>query len=528
MMRPLLKGTTLLLAGVLLCHSLSFAQTANGATAQTTDAATSGAATGQTAQSGASSDPSSTTDKILNLPSKFLSRIQDKTASLDQQLTQQTEKYLRKMQRREDKLKKKLYKVDSTATKRLFANSAQQYAALEQKIAHDTGSAKPLPVSGEYQPYTDSLKGTLSFLQRNPQLLSDATAASPQSAALQSSIAQLQQVQAKMQDADQARAFIQQRKQEIGNYISQHTNLRNLLGPQFQGMDQDAYYYTQRLQQFKATLNNPDELEKQALSALDQLPAFQQFMKNNSQLASLFNLPGNAANAGNPLALSGLQTRSQVQQMLQGQLAAGGPGAMNAMQQGIQSAQSQLDQYKDKLTRLGAGGPDVDQPGFKPNNQKTRTFLQRLEYGLDMQTTQTSGYFPTTTALGLSLGYKLNNSNSVGVGASYKIGYGSDFHHIVLSNQGAGLRSYIDINIKGSFSASGGLEYNYTLLNSSLQQMHDWNNWTPSGLVGLTKTVSVKSRALKKTRLQLLWDFLSYQQVPRTQPILFRVGYVFN
>ena len=514
MIRSLLKGITLSLTGVLLCHSLSFAQITDGATA--------GAATGQTAQPGAFSDPSSTTDKILDLPSKFLSRIQGKTASLDQQLTQQTEKYLRKMQRREEKLKKKLYKVDSAAAKRLFANSAQQYAALGQKIAHDTGSGKPLPVSGEYQPYTDSLKGTLSFLQQNPQL------ASPQSAALQSSIAQLQQVQAKMQDADQARAFVQQRKQEIGNYISQHANLRGLLGSQYQGMDQEAYYYTQRLRQFKATLTNPDELEKKALATLDQLPAFQQFMKNNSQLASLFGLPGNAANAGNSLALSGLQTRSQVQQMLQGQLAAGRPAAMNAMQQDIQSAQSQLDQYKDKLSRLGAGGPDVTTPGFSPNNQKTRTFLQRLEYGLDMQTTQTSSFFPTTTALGLSLGYKLNNSNSIGVGASYKIGYGSDFRHIALSNQGAGLRSYVDIKIKGSFSATGGLEYNYTLLNSSLQQMHDWSNWTPSGLIGLTKTVSVKSRALKKTKLQLLWDFLSYQQVPRTQPILFRVGYVFN
>src|ERR1700733_4625586 len=162
-------------------------------------------------------EPSSTTDKILNFPTRLFSKIQGKTASLDQQLTRQTESYLNKMAKREAKLQKKLYKVDSAAAKRLFANSAQRYAALEQKIASDTGGHRVIPLSGEYQPYTDSLKGSLSFLQQNPQVTGGA-----QSQALQSSITQLHQLQAKMQDAGEAQAFIRQRKQEIGTYISQH------------------------------------------------------------------------------------------------------------------------------------------------------------------------------------------------------------------------------------------------------------------------------------------------------------------
>jgi hypothetical protein len=51
--------------------------------------------------------------------------------------------------------------------------------------------------------------------------------------------------------------------------------------------------------------------------------------------------------------------------------------------------------------------------------------------------------------------------------------------------------------------------------------------WTRSGLIGLSKTVSMKSRVFKKAQLQLLWDFLSYQQVPQTQPLVFRIGYTF-
>jgi hypothetical protein len=83
----------------------------------------------------------------------------------------------------------------------------------------------------------------------------------------------------------------------------------------------------------------------------------------------------------------------------------------------------------------------------------------------------------------------------------------------------------VDIHIKGSWSTTGGLEYNYQQPFTSVQQINHLSYWTQSGLIGIEKTVSVKSRFLKKTKLQLLWDFLSYSQVPRTQPILFRMGY---
>jgi hypothetical protein len=125
------------------------------------------------------------------------------------------------------------------------------------------------------------------------------------------------------------------------------------------------------------------------------------------------------------------------------------------------------------------------------------------------------------------VGYKLFNSSTIGVGASYKLGWGNGIQHIALSSQGMGLRSFIDVKIKNSFSATGGFEYNYTTPFTSYQQIRQLNLWTKSGLIGVTKTVSMKSRMFKKTKLSMLWDFLSYQQVPKTQAILFRVGYNF-
>jgi hypothetical protein len=180
-------------------------------------------------------------------------------------------------------------------------------------------------------------------------------------------------------------------------------------------------------------------------------------MRNNSQLAGLFNLPGNY---GSPAVLVGLQTRDRVSQVIQNQLASGGPSAGAALTANLQAAGQGLDQYKQKLTQLGSGSGDIDMPDFAPNPQKTKSFWKRLQYGTDLQTTKTDYYFPTMTDIGLSVGYKLNNSNTIGIGGAYKIGWGTGFNHVALSSQGAGIRSFIDMRIKGTWSATGGLEYN--------------------------------------------------------------------
>ena len=531
----------------------------------------------------------STTDKIVNFPSKLFSKIQGKTADLDQQLTKQTDRYVQRMMKREERLRNKIYKIDSNAAKSLFANSGQQYSALAQKLRKDTGS-RTIAISGEYQPYTDSLKNTLAFLQQNPQVLGSASnqmaagpgnsavsvANSPTSAAsnalptnivppaaglasvnglpsvnnipsvgtlssvnnlpstsslspqlqaqLQSSVSQLQALQAKMQDADQIKAYIQQRKQQIGQYITQHANLQNLLGKEYQGMNQDLYYYSQQVRQYKEMLNNPDQLEQKALSLLNELPAFQAFMKNNSQLAGLFSLPGNY---GSAQGVIGLQTKDQVGQMIQSQVASGGAGGAAALQSNLQSAESQLDSYKDKLSQLGPGSGDIDMPDFKPNDQKTKTLWNRLIYGVNMQTTRNNYLFPTVTDLGASIGYKLGHSNDCGIGGSLKIGWGNGIGHVAFSSQGVGLRSFVDIKLKGSFFITGGFEYNYTTPITSFQQIDRLSYWTQSGLIGVSKTIAAKGRVFKQTKLSVLWDMLSYQQVPKTQPFLFRIGYNF-
>jgi hypothetical protein len=486
----------------------------------------------------------SISDKLVNFPSKLFSRLQNKTAGLQQQLTRQSEKYARKMASREARLQKKLSGfncsghhsssrdslkciADSTAAGKLFAGEpVKRYAVLLQKLKTDSSTALRA-ASGPYAAYADSTQGVLAYLNKNPQLLNSAKF-SP--ADIQSSLSRISQLQGKLQDADVLQQFMQQRKTQIQQYLAQYEHLPSGVTGIVDEYNKQLYYYGQQVKAYKDMLDDPDKLMGTALQLLDKLPSFNTFMRSNSFLSGLLNMPGatgSGATAAAGQTVQGLQTRAQVMAAIQTQVGVSGPNPESFVQQNVGSAQSQLDQLRDKLSGTGGNGGSLDMPEFKPNNQKTKSFLQRLEFGANLHTAHGNYYFPTTTDLGLSLGYKLSDGNSVGLGASYKIGWGTDFDHIHVTSQGVGLRTYLDIHIKKSFYASGGFEYNYQQPFYSADIFHDISNWQQSGLIGISKIISLKTKVFKQTKFQLLWDFLSYQQVPKAQPLVFRVGYTF-
>jgi hypothetical protein len=50
---------------------------------------------------------------------------------------------------------------------------------------------------------------------------------------------------------------------------------------------------------------------------------------------------------------------------------------------------------------LGGGSSDMAMPEFKPNNQKTKSFWKRMEYGLNIQSQKTNAFLPTTSDIAL-------------------------------------------------------------------------------------------------------------------------------
>jgi hypothetical protein len=223
--------------------------------------------------------------------------------------------------------------------------------------------------------------------------------------------------------------------------------------------------------------------------------------------------------------LAGLQTRASVNALIQNQIAAGGPNAQQQITQNMQQAQGELSKLKDKIIKAGGGSSDAELPDFKPNNAKTQTFKQRLEFGSNIQTTKGNSYLPTATDLGLSIGYKITDKSVIGIGASYKIGFGKDISHMQLSSEGVGLRSFVDYKLKKQFWLSGGAEMNYRNRFTSISSLKHFDVWQSSALLGLSKKYKISKKM--KGSMQLLYDFLYLRNVPVKQPVIFRVGYGF-
>jgi len=96
-----------------------------------------------------------------------------------------------------------------------------------------------------------------------------------------------------------------------------------------------------------------------------------------------------------------------------------------------------------------------------------------------------------------------------------------------MSSQGVNFRAFLQIKIKSTFSADGELVYSYEQPFSSFKDIRSLSTWTPTGYIGITKTISMKSTVFKKTQVSLLWDVLTYiyPLPPGTSPFVFRVGY---
>jgi hypothetical protein len=225
-------------------------------------------------------------------------------------------------------------------------------------------------------------------------------------------------------------------------------------------------------------------------------------------------------------SLAGLQTRNSVNQLLVNRFGSSA-SSTQALQQQMQSAQAEMNQLKTRLAgfqngSFGNGSADLPE-GFKPNTQKTKSFFKRLEYGFNVQSQRSRTYFPTTSDLGLSLGYKMNDRSIIGIGLSYKLGLGRGWDHISFSHEGIGLRSYVDIKMKRNLWITGGYEKNYLSGFKNITVLSEKNGWQQSGLIGISKQYKVSKKF--KGEMKLMWDFLSYRQVPRTQAVVFRVGY---
>ena len=297
----------------------------------------------------------STSAILPKIPAKYADKVSARVQDLGQKLDGKSTKALRQLQQQEKKIQQKLSKIDSLATANIFTGANEKYQQLTEKLKSPGKLTK-------YTPRLDSMVSLLNLLQQHPQLISQAADVKEK---VKAAISKVDVFKSQLQKAEDIKKFLKERKQFLKEQLSKFGFAKEL-----KKLNKQVYYYSQQVNEYKEILKDPKKIEKKALELLSKTKLFRDFMKQNSMLAGLFRMPGNEP--GSVASLAGLQTRVQVNNLIQTQISAGGPNAQQQFQQNLQAAQSQLSQLKDKVMQFGgSSSEDIMPEGFKPNNQKT-------------------------------------------------------------------------------------------------------------------------------------------------------------
>jgi hypothetical protein len=431
----------------------------------------------------------------------MLDALSDRASVTDKKIVSQTEKYLARIEKLERSLRRKSEAKDSSIAKNIFANSEAWYSEMRGKI-HAINS----PFTNTYSSKLDSLKTGLAFLSQSADMKN-----LPGNEKIKALLSRYEVLQSTLNRTEEIKKILLQRQQDL------KAQLTKLNIPGLKKLEKQVYYYRARMNEYKAIWEDPVAMENKLLGLLRKIPEFGNFFDQHSGLGSVFQLNGNTSASANP----NLQTRSYLNSFVQSTRGA----SLNIQSQVQNNLPSQPNGLPQGMLPSGNGGEEM--PSFTPNQQKTKSFLKRLEYGTTFQFARSSNFFPATTDIALSAGYKLNNNSIIGIGAGGKIGLGKSWKDIAISGQGISLRSFLDIHLKGNWWISGGWEYNYQRSFSQLRSLYAIDDWKKSALLGLTKSIPLKSKGLKKYRLQVLYDFLHKQTLPFTEAIKFRIGYSF-
>src|SRR5688500_16049006 len=96
----------------------------------------------------------------IKLPADYLSQLSSRASELEGKLDKKTDKALAQLQRSEEKIRRKLSKLDSSKAKQVFDGAQEKYAGIKQKLSN------PGKLS-QYMPYLDTLKTSMKFLENN-------------------------------------------------------------------------------------------------------------------------------------------------------------------------------------------------------------------------------------------------------------------------------------------------------------------------------------------------------------------------
>lgn len=443
---------------------------------------------------------------LTKLPEKYIGIVNDKAKHAEKELDQRTAKALNLYLKQEKRMQAKLLKIDPVAAANLFNGSIDSLTGIKSRIKNKLGSVAPFTraVSGNA---LDSLQTRLSFLSGNTQLAGSSTDQ------INKALGSVQQLKGKFEQADQVQAYIKERKNILKTQLAKYTGFSENL----QAINKEYYYYNQQLQEYKEALHDSKKLERKALTLLKKIPAFNDFVRRNTFINGVFNLSEYASSR----TTEGLQLQNVVEDFLGTRIGTSSEARQLASAQ-MDAAREQLSELKTKFPNLDNAG---EMPDFKPNEMHNKKFVDRLEFGCNIQPERANRFFPNLFDMGAQVAYKMRKGFSAGIGMSYKLGVGDGLGHISFSHRGFGLRSFADYKLKTIWFLNGGLEMNRVAAFPNITALRNGKGWTASCLIGFSCKYPIGPKS--KASIMILYDPLATRMVPNISPFKLRTGRTF-
>ena len=444
----------------------------------------------------------------LGSPDAYLGDVLRRTDAVQLKMQKTTAKYLTRMQKLEKDLKKRLAIHHPAEAAGLFGDAQKNYGEQLTRLRNEDNGIHPF--GNVYSEQLDSLSTAVKFLDRYTSL-------PVVHGKLQQVGAAVAKAQGNLNQSMAINQFLEERQKFLQERLSQFGMARHLVR-----FKQQVLRYREDAARYKALLEDPKALGAKALDHIKKLPAFRQFFSNHSQLASLFVLPGATDPDVGKNSVTGLQTRSALEK--EAQIKYGKGVSLRTMvarnvRAATQNTAMGLPAIPTGLAQQLQTGDVGADPGQAPS------FRKRWEWGLNVQTLPSNGYWPARTDVGLTAGYMVSENHTAGIETAFRIGWGKDWQHLALSGQGAGGRAYWESRLKGSFWLTAGMGLNYQRAGEGHLPLSAYNPWQKTLQTGVVKKYRIGSKM--KGNIQLLYDFFHDTHIPATPSWMFRVGYGF-
>ena len=402
----------------------------------------------------------SKTTKGKKLFEKYFNSSSKRSDNLNKRIERTNRKYLKKYFKEENKLHKKLCKIDPALADNLFSinNDPLFYHQNDKNIIKYLEN-RSAPT--EYFPQHDSLKTALSFLNAKNKKLSGIDSLKSSDALLKSL-----NLDTNLLNSSRLQGYFRERKLNFNESLIKYPELKN----NYVQIDKLNFYYHEQISEYKNMFGDLSNIDEKVLKILSGNSEFKKLLANTGQLSAFSAVPQDWGKS-----IEGLQTIIETKGIMNTSIADLGSEAKNVVEQNMKPMMTSVEKLKSGDYGNISNAADI--PSFKPSALKTKPFANRLSSGYNFQLNQSNYGFPATATTGLQVDYKLTSKIKPGIGVSYILGMGSGWDNINFTQQGIGLRSFVDYKISNILYISGGYERNYLPPSNQKKELgiKNWN-----------------------------------------------------